>query len=157
MDITYVPMKRGFLYLTAVMDWASRRILAFRISNTMHTDFCAEALNEAITRYGRPQIMNTDQGSQFTSGEFTEVLKDHGIAISMDGRGCWRDNVFIERFWRTIKYDEIYLHAYAGASEARAGVARFIAFYNALRPHQSLQGKTPDQTYFETQLAAAAA
>ena len=141
LDITYLPMRRGFLFLVAVMDWYSRKILSWRLSNTMHADFCIEALQEAITRYGKPEIVNTDQGSQFTCSEFIEVLKTHEIAISMDGKGCWRDNVLIERFWKTIKYQEVYLKAYESASDARANIRRFIDFYNSVRGHSSWQGQ----------------
>ena len=157
MDITYLPMKRGFLYLAAVIDWHSRKILSFRLSNTMHTDFCIEAVNEAIQKYGTPEIMNTDQGSQFTSLEFTELLKSHQIQISMDGKGCWRDNVVIERFWRTVKYEEVYLKAYQTTSEARASLTQYIRFYNEMRGHQALNGQTPDGVYFSNRLAAKAA
>jgi len=157
MDITYLPMKRGFLYLAAVIDWHSRRILSFRLSNTMHTDFCVEAVHEAIQKYGTPEIMNTDQGSQFTSLEFTELLKSHQIQISMDGKGCWRDNVVIERFWRTVKYEEVYLKAYQTTSEARASLTQYIRFYNEMRGHQALSGQTPDDVYFSNPLAAKAA
>ena len=157
MDITYLPMKRGFLYLVAVLDWATRKVLAHRLSNTMHTDFCTEALNEAITKYGKPEIMNTDQGSQFTSMEFTQTLKDHDIQISMDGKGCWRDNVFIERFWRTIKYEEVYMRAYETTSQARGHLNRYIDFYNRQRPHSSLGGLSPDNIYFANPTAALAA
>jgi putative transposase len=150
MDITYVPMARGFVYLAVVMDWASRRVLAWRVSISMSTDFCIEALQEAITRYGTPEIFNTDQGSQFTSLEFTEVLKTHGIAISMDGKGCWRDNVFVERLWKSIKYEEIYLHAYNSVSDARAGIGNYLSFYNQGRPHTEHGGNTPDDTYFSS-------
>ena len=156
-DITYLPMKRGFLYLVAIMDWASRRILSWRLSNTMHADFCIAALQEAITKYGRPEIMNSDQGSQFTSLEFTEALKAHNIAISMDGKGCWRDNVFIERFWKSIKYEEVYLKAYECTSQARESIAQYMAFYNGRRPHRSLDGTTPDSIYFGSTPAAIAA
>jgi len=138
MDITYLPMKRGFVYLAVVLDWASRRILAWRLSNTLTADFCVEALEEAIVRHGRPEIMNTDQGSQFTSSEFIGTLAANGIAISMDGKGCWRDNVFVERLWRTIKYEEVYLRAYDSVSEARASIGWYLAFYNAGRPHGGL-------------------
>jgi putative transposase len=148
MDITYLLMRRGFLYLVAVMDWYSRKILAWKLSNTMHAEFCVSALQEAIAKYGVPEIMNADQGSQFTSLEFTSVLKAHGIAISMDGKGCWRDNVFIERFWRTVKYEEVYLRAYECTSEARANLTRYLTFYNRTRPHSALDGQTPDQVYF---------
>jgi putative transposase len=147
-DITYIPMKRGFVYLFAVMDWASRRVLSWRISNTMTTDFCIEAVQEAIARYGAPEIFNTDQGSQFTSLEFTQLLKEHGIAISMDGKGCWRDNVFVERLWKSIKYEEVYLHAYDTVSAAKSGIGRYLEFYNSRRPHSTLDGKTPDAFYF---------
>jgi putative transposase len=123
-DITYIPMQRGFVYLFAVLDWASRRVLAWRLSNTLTTDFCLDAVQEAITRYGTPAIFNTDQGCQFTSQEFTGLLKDHGIQISMDGKGCWRDNVFVERLWKSIKYEEVYLHAYETVSAAHQGLER---------------------------------
>jgi len=147
-DITYVPMKRGFVYLFAVMDWASRRVLSWRLSNTLTTDFCIEAVQEAILRYGTPDIFNTDQGSQFTSLEFTQLLKDNGIAISMDGKGCWRDNVFVERLWKSIKYEEVYLHAYETVSAARSGIGRYLEFYNSRRPHSALDGSTPDEFYY---------
>ena len=147
-DITYIPMRRGFVYLVAIVDWYSRRILAWRLSNTLTTDFCLEALQEAITRYGRPEIFNTDQGSQFTSAEFTGILKAHDIRISMDGKGCWRDNVFVERLWRTIKYEEVYLKAYDSVSQAKTSLGQFITFYNSRRPHQTFAGKTPDMIYF---------
>ena len=147
-DITYIPMKRGFVYLFAVMDWASRRVLSWRLSNTLTTDFCIEAVQEAIHRYGRPDIFNTDQGSQFTSLEFTQLLKDHGIAISMDGKGCWRDNVFVERLWKSIKYEEVYLRAYATVNAARSGIGGYLEFYNSRRPHSSLDGSTPDEFYY---------
>jgi len=148
MDITYVPMARGFVYLAAVLDWASRRVLAWRLSISMNTDFCIEALQEAITRYGTPEIFNTDQGSQFTSLDFTEMLKAHGIQISMDGKGCWRDNVFVERLWKSVKYEEIYLHAYDTVSHARAGIEKYFLFYNQRRPHSEHGGDTPDSMYF---------
>jgi len=147
-DITYIPMKRGFVYLFAVMDWASRRVLSWRLSNTLTTDFCTEALQEAIDRYGTPEIFNTDQGSQFTSLEFTQLLKDNEIAISMDGRGCWRDNVFVERLWKSIKYEEVYLHDYETVSVARSGIDQYLRFYNSRRPHSSLDKRTPDEFYF---------
>jgi len=147
-DITYIPMRRGFVYLVAVMDWAARRVLSWRVSNTLTTDFCLDAVREAIARYGCPEIFNTDQGSQFTSGEFTGLLKEHGIQISMDGKGCWRDNVFVERLWRSIKYEEVYLHAYDSVSEAKTRLGAYIGFYNTRRPHQSLDGQTPDKIYF---------
>ncbi len=157
MDITYLPMKRGFLYLVAVRDWATRKVLAHRLSNTMHTDFCTDALNAALTQYGKPEIMNTDQGSQFTSMEVTQTLKDHDIQISMDGKGFWRDNVFIERFWRTIKYEEVYMRAYETTSQARGHLNRYIDFYNQQRPHPSLGGLSPDNIYFVNPTAALAA
>jgi putative transposase len=147
-DITYIPMKRGFVYLFAVMDWASRRVLSWRLSNTLTTDFCIEAVQEALHRYGTPDIFNTDQGSQFTSLEFTQLLKDNGIAISMDGRGCWRDNVCVERLWKSIKYEEVYLHAYETMSMARSGIGRYPDFYNSRRPHRALDGMPPDTFYF---------
>jgi putative transposase len=146
-DLCYLPMARGFLYLVAIMDWASRKVLAWRLSNTLDTDFCVEALEEALSLYGRPDIFNTDQGSQFTSSAFTDRLKDAGVAISMDGKGRWVDNVFVERLWRSVKYEEVYLHAYETAGEARAGVARYFRFYNSERRHQSLNRLTPDHAY----------
>jgi putative transposase len=142
-DITYIPIGRGFLYLVAIMDWASRAVLAWRLSNTQDADFCVRALEEALARFGRPAIFNTDQGSQFTSTAFTGTLLAAGIRISMDGRGRWLDNVFIERLWRSLKYEEVYLKSYADGREARAGIAAWIAFYNATRPHQALAGRTP--------------
>jgi putative transposase len=148
-DITYIPMARGFVYLAAVMDWFTRRILAWRLSNTMEASFCVDAVEEALARYGPPQIFNTDQGSQFTGTQFTGMLSANGIAISMDGKGAWRDNVFVERFWRTIKYEEVYLHAYDSVGEARQSIGRYLAFYNARRPHMALDGRTPDQAYFD--------
>lgn len=148
-DISYIPMRHGFMYLCAVMDWATRRILAWRLSNTLTADFCIEALEEAIARYGKPEIFNSDQGSQFTDDDFTGVLKKHDIQISMDGRGRWRDNVFIERFWRSLKYEEVYLRAYADGREAKVGIGKYITLYNGYRPHSSLEGKTPDSAYFE--------
>jgi putative transposase len=147
-DITYVPMAKGFLYLVAIMDWASRRVLAWRTSNTLTTDFCIEALQEALTRYGAPEIFNTDQGSQFTSDDFTAVLKNAGVRISMDGKGRWVDNVFVERLWRSVKYEEIYLHAYGSITEANRRLAGYFDFYNHIRSHQSLGGMTPDAAYF---------
>lgn len=149
MDITYLPMARGFVYLAAVMDWHSRKVLAWRLSNTLDTAFCLEAVEEAIARYGTPEIFNTDQGCQFTSEAFTGLLKAHGIRISMDGKGCWRDNVFVERLWRTIKYEEVYLHAYETVSQARESLGRYLAFYNQQRPHSRLDRQTPDQVYFK--------
>lgn len=147
MDITYIPMAKGFVYLAAVIDWYSRKALAWRVSITMDTAFCVEAVEEALERYGAPDIFNTDQGSQFTSEAFTGLLKDHGIRISMDGKGSWRDNVFIERLWRSVKYEEVYLRAYESVSEARAGLGRYFEFYNANRPHSSLSASTPDEFY----------
>jgi len=146
-DITYIPMARGFLYLVAIMDWASRKVLAWRLSNTMEPDFCVEALEEAIARHGKPKIFNTDQGSQFTSLAFTQVLKDAGIKISMDGKGRWMDNVFIERLWRSLKYECVYLQAFETGSEARAGIDRWIDYYNNSRPHSSFDGRTPAEVY----------
>ena len=150
MDITYIPMSRGFVYLAAVMDWASRRILSWRLSISMSTDFCIEAVEEAMTRYGKPEIFNTDQGSQFTSAEFTGLLTQNGIAISMDGKGAWRDNVFVERLWKTIKYEEVYLHAYDTVADAKSGLARYIEFYNRRRLHRALDGVTPDAVHFDS-------
>jgi putative transposase len=157
MDITYIPMARGFVYLAAVVDWFSRRVLAWRLSITLEAAFCIEALEEALARYGRPVIFNTDQGSQFTSTAFTDVLHKHEIAISMDGKGAWRDNVFVERLWRSIKYEEVYLKAYNSVSEARASIGQYLTFYNSRRPHSSLDRRTPDQAYSTPlpQLAAA--
>jgi putative transposase len=157
MDITYIPLARGFVYLTAVLDWHSRKVLAHRVSITMQADFCIEALHEAIARYGAPEIMNTDQGSQFTGAEFTDVLKAHGIAISMDGRGQWRDNVFVERLWKSIKYEEVYLKAYDSVSAARAQIGQYIEFYNTRRPHRAHDGRTPEATYVATLAPARAA
>lgn len=147
-DITYIPMRRGFVYLIAVVDWHSRRVLSWRLSNTMSTDFCLDAVREAIARYGTPEIFNTDQGSQFTSSEFTGLLQEHGIRISMDGKGCWRDNVFVERLWKSVKYEEVYLKAYDSVSAAKASLGTYLNFYNTRRPHQSLDAKTPDEIYF---------
>ena len=148
MDITYIPMARGFVYLAAVIDWFSRRVLSWRLSITMEAAFCIEALEEALARHGRPEIFNTDQGSQFTSHDFTGVLLKADIAISMDGKGSWRDNVFVERLWRTIKYEEVYLKAYDTVSEARISIGGYLAFYNGRRPHSRLDRQTPDQAYF---------
>jgi len=157
MDITYLPMARGFVYLAAVLDWHSRRVLSWRLSNTLTADFCVEAVEEAIARHGTPEIFNTDQGSQFTSLEFIEPLRERGIRISMDGKGCWRDNIFVERLWRTVKYEEVYLHAYESVSAARAALTRYFAFYNCRRPHSSLDGQTPDTVYFKSLPAKLAA
>ena len=148
MDITYIPMARGFVYLAAVVDWFSRRVLAWRLSITMETSFCIEALEEALSRNEKPEIFNTDQGSQFTSQALTGRLKEEGIKCSMDGKGRWRDNVFVERIWKSIKYEEVYLHAYASVSEARTLIGRYLEFYNSMRPHSSLKAQTPDQVYF---------
>lgn len=150
MDITYIPMARGFIYLAAVVDWFTRRVLAWRVSITLEADFCIDAVEEAMARHGRPEIFNSDQGSQFTSTDFIKVLQDAEVAISMDGKGAWRDNVFVERLWRTIKYEEIYLRAYTSVPEARASIGRYLAFYNGTRPHSSLGGQTPDQAYLKT-------
>lgn len=151
-DVTYLPMARGFCYLTAIMDWASRRVLSFRLSNTLDAAFCIEALDEALKRYGAPQIMNTDQGAQFTCDAFTGLLQAHGVAISMDGRGRWLDNVFIERLWRSVKYEEVYLKAYESIPEARRELAAYFDFYNRRRRHQGLEGRTPDEVYWSTLL-----
>jgi len=148
-DICYVPMARGFMYLVAIMDWHSRRVLSWRVSNTLDTDFCLEALHEALRRFGAPQIFNTDQGAQFTSEAFTGVLKDHGVKISMDGKGRWVDNVFVERLWRSVKYEDVYLHAYETPADLRQGLARYFDFYNARRRHSALDRRTPDAVYFE--------
>ena len=160
MDITYIPMKRGYVYLTAVVDWFTRRVLSWRLSITLETAFCIEAVEEAMAKYGKPDIFNTDQGSQFTSINFIKMLKDADIKISMplsdvshhlpviDDKGAWRDNVFVERLWRTIKYEEVYLKAYEDVPQARREIGKYIDFYNTKRPHSSLDGKTPDQVYF---------
>ena len=141
-------MARGFVYLAAVMDWFARRILAWRLSITLGADFCIEAVDEALRLHGRPEIFNTDQGSQFTSDAFTDLLLGNGIDISMDGKGAWRDNVFIERFWRTVKYEEVYLRAYDSVAEARSAIGRYVEFYNGRRPHSALDRRTPDQAYY---------
>ena len=146
-DITYIPMRRGFLYFVAIMDWASRKVLAWRLSNTMEVEFCIEALEEALAKHGKPEIFNTDQGSQFTSPEFTNVLNNAEVKISMDGKGRWMDNVFIERLWRSLKYECIYLNAFETASETRAGIGRWITYYNGERPHSTFDGQTPDEVY----------
>lgn len=147
MDITYLPMARGFVFLAAVVDWQSRRVLAWKLSITMDVAFCREAVEEAMEHYGVPEIFNTDQGSQFTSEAFTGLLRDTGVAISMDGKGSWRDNVFVERLWKSVKYEEVYLKAYASVLEARAGLGHYFTFYNSRRPHSSLGGMTPDECY----------
>lgn len=149
-DITYLPMARGFLYLVAIMDWHSRKVLSWRLSNTLTADFCVEALDEALRRFGPPEIFNTDQGSQFTGSAFTGRLKDAGVRISMDGTGRWLDNVFIERLWRSVKYEEVYLRAYDTVSDARSGLKRYFSFYNSIRTHQALGSRTPDEVYFQT-------
>ena len=154
-DITYIPMRKGFLYMVAVMDWHSRKVLSWRLSNTMDADFCVSALEEALAKYGKPDIFNTDQGSQFTSFAFTNVLRENNIRISMDGRGRWMDNVFIERLWRSLKYECVYLYAFETGSEARAGIGKWIDFYNRLRPHTALRGITPDMCHTQNLLKAA--
>ncbi len=148
MDITYISMARGFVYLAVVLDWFSRRVLSWRVSITMEAAFCVETLEEALAKHGKPEIFNTDQGSQFTGAAFTSVLIKNSIAISMDGKGAWRDNVFVERLWRSVKYEEVYLRAYDGVSEARTSIGRYLNFYNGRRPHSSLDRRTPDQAYF---------
>jgi putative transposase len=156
-DITYIPMAHGFMYLVAIMDWHSRRVLSWRVSNTMDPQFCIDALEEALQRFGQPQIFNTDQGSQFTSKAFTDVLKEADIQISMDGKGRWVDNVFVERLWRSVKYENVYLHAYETPAELRSGLTRYFTFYNTRRRHSALGRRTPDVVYFEQangQLAA---
>lgn len=155
LDITYLPMKRGFVYLVTVLDWATRRVLAWQLSNTLTADFCVEALETAIARYGAPEIVNTDQGAQFTSAEFVSTVLDSGAAFSMDGRGAWKDNVFIERFWRTVKYEEVYLRAYEHVRDARHRLTRYMEFYNNRRPHSALDGQTPDAVYGHPTLMAA--
>ena len=156
-DICYIPMATGFMYLVAIMDWYSRRVLAWRVSNTLDSDFCVEALEDALTRYGTPEIFNTDQGAQFTSEAFTTVLKAHAVAISMDGKGRWVDNVFIERLWRSVKYEDVYLHAYETPASLRAGLNGYFQFYNGRRRHSSLGRRTPDVVYFEAAGFGAAA
>jgi putative transposase len=150
MDITYIPMRKGFVYLAAVLDWATRRVLSWRLSNRLTTDFCLEAVEEALQRYGKPEIFNTDQGSQFTSTEFVDLLQGHGVQVSMDGKGRWVDNVFVERLWKSVKYEEVYLHAYDSVSQARQGLQSYFKFYNERRPHSSLDGKIPDRVYFDS-------
>lgn len=147
-DITYVPMAKGFMYLVAIVDWHTRRVLSWRLSNTLETDFCVAALEEALARHGAPEIFNTDQGAQFTACAFTDVLKEHGVQISMDGKGRWMDNVFVERLWRSVKYEDIYLRAYETPAELRAGLERYFRFYNGQRGHSALDRKTPDEVYF---------
>ena len=157
MDITYIPMTRGFVYLAVVMDWFSRRVLSWRVSITMAVDFCLDAVDEALVRHSRPEIFNTDQGSQFTSAPFTGLLLENAIRISMDGRGSWRDNVLVERLWRSVKYEEVYLRAYDSVAEARSSIGDYLGFYNRKRPHSSLDGRTPDQAYFSRLATAEAA
>jgi putative transposase len=156
-DITYIPMARGFVYLVVVLDWFSRRVLSWRVSITMETEFCVEAVEEALARYGKPEIFNTDQGSQFTGEAFTGLLLTTGIAVSMDGKGAWRDNVFVERLWRSVKHEEVYLKAYDNVPEARASIGRYLDFYNSRRPHSQHGGRTPDQAWFAGLPAAAVA
>jgi putative transposase len=153
LDITYIPMARGFVYLCVVLDWASRKALAHRVSICMDASFCVGALEEALRRHGPPDIVNTDQGSQFTSAEFIKALTDRNLRISMDGKGAWRDNVFVERLWRTVKYEEVYLKAYDSVREARESIARYLDFYNTRRPHSSLDSQTPDEVYFKSRPA----
>jgi putative transposase len=148
MDITYIPMARGFVYLAAVLDWFSRRVLSWRVSVSMEADFCIEAVEEALENYGKPEIFNTDQGSQFTSEAFTSLLLRHEVEISMDGKGAWRDNIFVERLWRSVKYEEVYIRAYDTVAAARSSIGAYLAFYNSKRPHSALDRKTPDQAYF---------
>jgi len=157
MDLTYVPMARGFVYLAVVIDWFSRRVLAWRLSITLEAAFCVEALEEALARHARPEIFNTDQGSQFTSEAFTGALIRNTIAISMDGKGSWRDNVFVERLWKSVKYEEVYLRAYDSVGDACASIGRYLNFYNSKRPHSSLDRRTPDEAYFDHLLQSAAA
>ncbi len=157
MDITYPSMARGFVYLTAVVDWFTRRVLSHRVLITMEADFCVEALQEAFDKHGKPEIFNTDQGSQFTGEAFTGALAAKGVAISIDGKGAWRDNVFVERIWKSVKYEEVYLHAYGSVGEARASLGRYLDFYNRQRPHSSLNRRTPDEAYFDPRSLKAAA
>jgi putative transposase len=156
-DLTYIPMARGFVYLAAVVDVYSRRVLSHRVSITMEAEFCVEALAEALAKHGKPEIFNTDQGSQFTCTAFTSVLIENSIAISMDGKGSWRDNVFVERLWRSVKYEEVYLKAYESVGEARASIGRYLDFFNRRRPHSSLDRRTPDEAYFGSRALAVAA
>ena len=156
-DITYIPMRKGFLYLVAIMDWHSRKVLSWRMSNTLDTGFCVAALHEALRKYGAPEIFNTDQGCQFTSEDFTQVLKDANIRISMDGKGRWVDNVFIERLWRSLKYEEVYLTAYENMRQAQEGIRRWMHFYNHRRKHQALEKQTPETVYYNNLNAEAMA
>lgn len=155
-DVTFIPMARGFMYLVAIMDWHSRRVLSWRVSNTLDTDFCIDALEEALARHGRPEIFNTDQGCQFTSKAFTQVLKDHKIQISMDGKGCYQDNIFVERLWRSVKYECVYLKAFDNGVHLRQDLKQYFTWYNAERPHQGLDDATPDEVYFNQPLTRAA-
>ena len=157
MDLTYIPMRQGYVYLAAVLDWATRRVLAWRLSNSLTVDFCQDALEGALRAYGPPGILNTDQGSQFTSTAFVDVVQQHGIQFSMDGKGAWRDNLFVERLWKTVKYEEVYLHAYDSMVDAREHLSLYFAFYNQGRPHSSLDGQTPDMVYFALRLQPEAA
>jgi putative transposase len=157
MDITYIPMKRGFVYLAAVVDVYSRRVLAHQVSITMEATFCVEVLKAALSKYGKPEIFNTDQGSQFTSTDFTKVLIEANVKVSMDGKGAWRDNVFVERLWRSVKYEEVYLRSYENVPEARASISQYIAFYNNKRPHSSLDNRTPEEVYSRAHMMAIAA
>ena len=149
-DVTYIPMAKGFIYLVAIIDWYSRKVLSWRLSNTMDADFCVEALQDALSCYGQPEIFNSDQGSQFTSEAFTTVLREHGVQISMDGKGRWVDNVFVERLWRSLKYEEVYLKAYNTVADTRRSIGRYMTFFNSERRHQSLERQTPDAVYFGT-------
>ena len=157
MDITYIPMNKGFVYLAAVLDWATRRVLDWRLANSMTADFCIEGIEAAIRNYGTPEVFNTDQGSQFTDKDFVGLLEKHSIQISMDGKGSWRDNVFVERLWKSVKYEEVYLHAYDSVADARRGLGRYFLFYNQRRPHSALDGQTPDMVYFGRLLQSRAA
>ena len=157
MDITYIPMNKGFVYLAVVLDWATRRVLDWRLSNSMTADFCIEGVEAAIRDYGTPEIFNTDQGSQFTDKDFVGLLEKHSIQICMDGKGSWRDNVFVERLWKSVKYEEVYLHAYDSVADARRGLGRYFLFYNQRRPHSALDGQTPDMVYFDRLLQSRAA
>ena len=155
-DVTYIPMERGFVYLTVIMDWYSRKVLSWRVSNSLDASFCVDALEEAIHRFGVPEIVNTDQGSQYTSEDFTGVLKSHCIQISMDGKGAWRDNVFVERLWRSVKYEEVYLNAYESLTEAKQSLKKYFRFFNQNRKHQTLKA-APDQVYYSSIALSAAA
>lgn len=155
-DVTYLPMARGFMYLVVIMDWHSRRVLAWRISNTLDTDFCVDALEDALARHGSPEVFNTDQGCQFTSKAFTDVLEAHEVRISMDGKGCYQDNIFVERLWRSVKYECVYLKAFENGAHLREDLKRYFAWYNRDRPHQGLDDETPDEVYFDQPLTQAA-